>query len=80
MASHPPMINWSEPDLSEAMSLFRQKMCLYLDDKKIEDGVKQARKICCGIGDEGLRRLNASGLSDDDKKENASLRTSLSLM
>ena len=69
------MINWSEPDLSEAMSLFRQKMCLYLDDKKIEDGVKQARKISCGIGEEGLRRLNASGLSDDDQKENASLWT-----
>ncbi len=28
MATHLPMMNWSDPDLSEAMSLFRQKMNL----------------------------------------------------
>ena len=69
MASHLPTMNWSDPDLSEAISLFRQKMCLYLDDEEIEDEAKQARKICRGIGDEGLKRMNASGLSDDDKKK-----------
>ena len=62
------MMNCFEPDLSEAISLFRQKICLYLDDEEIEDGVERARKICRGLRDEGLRRLNASGLSDDDKK------------
>ena len=69
------MMNWYEPDLSETTSLFRQKMWLYLDDEEIEDVVKRARKICCDIGDEGLRRLNASGLSDDDNKKPASLWT-----
>ena len=56
MASHLPMMNWYEPDLSETTSLFRQKMWLYLDDEEIEDVVKRARKICCDIGDEGLRQ------------------------
>ena len=69
MASHLPTMNWADPDLSEAISLFKQKMSLYLEDEEITDQAKQARKICRGIGDEGLKRLNASGLSDDDKKK-----------
>lgn len=69
MAAHLPMMNWSDPDLSEAMSLFKQKMNLYLEDEEITDAEKQARKICRGIGDEGLKRLNASGLSDANKRE-----------
>ena len=68
MASHLPTMNWSDPDLSEAISLFKQKMSLYLEDEEITDADKQARKICRGIGDEGLKRLNASGLSKRDKK------------
>ncbi|XP_062855044.1 uncharacterized protein LOC134318174 [Trichomycterus rosablanca] len=68
MAAHLPVMNWSDQDLSEAMSLFKQKMTLYLEDDEITDAAKQARKICRGIGDEGLKRLNASGLSDDEKK------------
>lgn len=66
-------MNWSEPDLSEAISLFKQKMSLYLEDEEISDEHKQAREICRGIEDEGLQRLNASGLSEDDKKVPANL-------
>lgn len=55
MAAHLPMMNWSDPDLSEAMSLFKQKMNLYMEDEEITDAGKQARKICRGIGDEGLK-------------------------
>ncbi len=43
-------------------------MSLYLEDEEITDAAKQARKICCGTGDEGLIRLKAGGLSEDDKK------------
>lgn len=39
-----------------------------MEDEEIIDEAKQARKICIGIGDEGLKWLNASGLSDADKK------------
>ena len=68
MAAHLPTMNWSDLDLGEAMSLFKQKMTLYLEDEEIEDQTKQARKICRGIGDEGLKRLNASGLTDEQKR------------
>lgn len=51
MALHLPMLNWSDPDLSLAMSLFRQKMNLYLEDEEITDAEKQARTNCRGIGD-----------------------------
>ena len=61
-------MNWSDLDLGEALSLFKQKMTLYLEDEEIQDHIKQARKICRGIGDEGLKRLNASGLTDEQKR------------
>lgn len=69
MASHLPMMNWSGPDLSEAISLFKQKMCLYIEDEKIVDEAKRVRKICRGIGDEGVKRLNASRLSEENEKK-----------
>ena len=68
MASHIPVTDWSCPDLGDAIGLFKQKMTLFLEDENILTAVAQARKICRGIGDEGLRRLNASGLTDDQKK------------
>ena len=61
-------MNWCDPDLSEAMSLFKQKMTLFIEDEEITEEAKQARKICRGIGDAGLRRLNASGLTEEQKK------------
>ncbi len=39
-----------------------------MEDEEITGAAKQARKICRGIGDEGLKRLNASGLSEEEKK------------
>ena len=42
-------------------------MNLFLDDENITDNAAKARKICRGIGDEGLslRRINASDLSPE---------------
>ena len=68
MASPMPTMDWSDPDLSEAFSLFKHKMSLYLEEEEITDAAKQARTICLGVGDEGLKRLNDSGLSDAEKK------------
>ena len=42
-------------------------MALYLEDENITADIAQARQICRDIGDESLRRLNASGLTDDQK-------------
>ena len=68
MAHYLPTMNWSDPDLNESMSLFKQKMTLYIEDEEIMDKTKQARKICLGIGDQGLRRCNASGLTEQQKR------------
>ena len=66
-----PQMNWCESDLAEQMTLFKQTMNLYLDDEDITENEK-ARKILRGIGyslgSEGLKRLNASALSDEDLK------------
>ena len=61
-------MDWSCPYLGDAIGSFKQKMTLYVEDENIVTATAQARKICRGIGDEGLRRLNASGLTDDEKK------------
>ena len=61
-------MNWSDPDLNEAMSLFKQKITLYIENEEITDETKQARKICCGIGDQGLRLLIVSGITEQLKR------------
>ena len=43
-------------------------MSYYCEDEDITDPGKIALKILMGIGNEGLKRLNASGMSDADKK------------
>lgn len=68
MATQIPKMEWTG-DLSENLTLFKQKMTLFFEDEDITDTVKQSRKICRGIGDEGLKRLNVSGLTDEQKKD-----------
>ena len=43
-------------------------MSYYCEDEDITDPGKIALKVLRGIGNEGLKRLNASGMSDADKK------------
>ena len=62
-------MDWSGANLAESMGFYRQKMTLYLEDESVTDQTAQARKVCRGIGDEGLRQLNASGLTADEKKD-----------
>ena len=63
-----PVMNWAAPDVAETFTLFKQSLLLACEDKEVEDREKIARKITTGLGDEGLHRLNASGLSDADQK------------
>ena len=51
------------------MQLFKQTMSYYCKDEDITDPGKIALKILRGIGNEGLKRLNESGMSDADKKK-----------
>ena len=43
-------------------------MSYYCEDEDIADPGKVALKIPRGVGNEGLKRLNASGMSDADRK------------
>ena len=67
MAHYLPTMNWSDPDLNEAMSLFKQKMTLYIEAEEITDETKHARMFCCSIGEQRLRHRNASGLTEKQK-------------
>ena len=60
---------WDAPSLADTFKLFKQRMQLVCEDNEVTDVVKIARKIKIGLGDEGLHRLNASGLSDTDQKD-----------
>ena len=63
-----PTMNWCEENLGESLMLFKQKIQLYIEDQDIKNQAAQARKIIIGLGDEGLRRLNASDFDNDQKK------------
>ena len=63
-----PQMNWMESDLAEQLTLFKQTMNLYLADEEIVDNEKKSLKIQRGVGIEGLKRLNASGLSEVEIK------------
>ena len=70
-----PTMDWSSTDMAESIGLFKQKMNLFLDDENVTDNAAKARKICRGIGDEGLRRINASDLSPEQKQNPLELWT-----
>ena len=42
---------------------------MYCEDEEVTDDRKKALKILRGIGDEGTRRLQVSGLSEEDKRK-----------
>ena len=70
-----PTMEWSSTDMAESLGLFKRKMNLFLDDENITDNAAKARKICWGIRDEGLRRINASDLSPEQKQNPLELWT-----
>ena len=57
-----PVMDWTQPNIAE------QTIQLFCADEEVESPEKIALKIKRGIGNEGLRRLNASGLSEADTK------------
>ena len=62
-------MNWSHGDIAEEFKLFKERMTLCLEDNGVDDEAKAATKIKIAIGNEGLRRLAASGLTDANKKK-----------
>jgi len=66
-------MTWEAPNAAETFRIFKQKLLLVCEDNDVQDPKKVARKIQIGINDEGLRRLNASSLSEVDKEDPAKL-------
>ena len=66
-------MNWQAKDLSEEFKLFKQRVMLCIQDSNITQRDKQAIKIKIAVGTEGLRRLNASGLSEQDQSDSDKL-------
>ena len=66
-------MNWELPNTAEAFKIFKQKLLLVCEDNDIKEDKKIARKIMIGIDDKGLKCLNASNLTEEDKEEPAKL-------
>ncbi len=62
-------MDWSHGDIAEEFKLFKERMTLCLEDNGVDDEAKAATKIKIAIGNEGLRRLAASGLTEENKKK-----------
>ena len=65
-----PHFNWSSPNLTESFKLFKQQCNLMFDVKDIKVE-KQVSHILLMTGQEGLKRFNSWGLSDDNAKNPA---------
>ena len=70
MASHMPTMDWKHDPLVESFRAFKARMTLYLEDCNVTSNAKMATKIKIAVGDEGMRRILNSGLSEDDQKKN----------
>ncbi|XP_033105044.1 uncharacterized protein LOC117107452 [Anneissia japonica] len=64
-----PEMNWKAIDLAEEFTLFKQRKELCLIDNEVTEAAKQAIKIKIALGNEGLRKINTSGLSGTDQED-----------
>ena len=68
-----PSMNWDALDVADTFKLYKQRLLLVCEDNDVTENERIARKFKIGVGDEVLRRLNASGLSDIEQKNPAKL-------
>ena len=57
-----PSMNWNAPDVADTIKLYKQRLLLVCEGNDVTENERIAGKIKIGVGDEGLRRINASGL------------------
>lgn len=71
MSTKMPELNWKPEGigLADSFRAFKARMCLFLEDKEVTDEGKQATKIKIAIGDEGMRRILASGLTPAQQRD-----------
>ena len=63
-----PVLDWSAPDIAEAFRLFKQRINLYFKIKKTPEK-EQAWQIVLNTGDEGIRRFNCWGLTEEEAEK-----------
>lgn len=63
-----PQMDWKHEPLVDSFKAFQARMNLYLEDLGVTDETKQATKIKIALGDEGMRRILASGLTETEQK------------
>ena len=69
-------MDWVGENIAESFKMFKQHMThnyIILIDENVVDPAKQAIKIQIAVGIEGLQRLNASTLTDVEKKDPANI-------
>lgn len=64
-----PEMDWTAGDVSEEFQLFKQRMELCFIDHNIAEPNKRVVKIKIAVGNEGLKKINASGLSVEDQND-----------
>ena len=72
-----PELDWKHDPLFEAFQTFKARLEVFFIDREIVDDEKKANKLQLAIGNEGMRRILASGLSDNDRKDPAKIWTML---
>ena len=73
MASKYPKMNWVGENIADNFKIFKQQMTLILIDENVVEPAKQAIKLQIAVGTEGLQRLNASTLTDEEKQDPAKI-------
>ena len=63
-----PKIDWTREDTAEAMNMFKQHCDLYFGMNDIKKD-RQVQHILFWSGEEGLKKFNSCGMSDDDAKD-----------
>ena len=68
-----PTMDWKHDHLVESFRAFKARMTLYLEDCNVTSNAKMATKIKIAVGDEGMRRILNSGLSEENQKNTEKL-------
>lgn len=64
-----PHMDWKHEPLVESFRAFKARMELFFMDQEITDDAKKAIKIKIALGDEGVRRIMNSGLTQENQRD-----------
>ena len=69
MSTKLPYLDWNYQPLMDSFRAFKARIGLYFEDNNIMDDAKQSIKLKIACGDEVMRQLLASGLSDNELQD-----------